>query len=183
MQKVFLGFKTIQKYDRHYFFSHEGCLFSFAFRGQRGVTNKLFSSLKKLKLKLNREHYFRLIILYNVRRQLFVLSDEAPHQSTIFRWYLPKENSNVDGCFSDDSRFSKNGTHLEKRRCLRKLPKKDNVTYRKLRVSLVILKLSIQKILHKELCVQKLVSRWIPHLLTKELVSKKNSRPFQHKKI
>ncbi|CAH2010204.1 unnamed protein product [Acanthoscelides obtectus] len=40
--------------------------------------------------------------------------------------------------------------------------------YREIEASLKISKTSIQKILHEELGVRKLVSRWIPHLLTEE---------------
>ncbi|CAH2011250.1 unnamed protein product [Acanthoscelides obtectus] len=43
-----------------------------------------------------------------------------------------------------------------------------HVTYREIEASLKISKTSIQKILHEELGVRKLVSRWIPHLLTEE---------------
>ncbi|CAH1962309.1 unnamed protein product [Acanthoscelides obtectus] len=43
-----------------------------------------------------------------------------------------------------------------------------HVTYREIEASLKISKTSIQKIVHEELGVRKLVSRWIPHLLTEE---------------
>ncbi|CAH1963279.1 unnamed protein product [Acanthoscelides obtectus] len=43
-----------------------------------------------------------------------------------------------------------------------------HVTYREIEASLKISKTSIQKILHEELGVRKLVSRCIPHLLTEE---------------
>ncbi|CAH1991590.1 unnamed protein product, partial [Acanthoscelides obtectus] len=43
-----------------------------------------------------------------------------------------------------------------------------HVTYCEIEASLKISKTSIQKILHEELGVRKLVSRWIPHLLTEE---------------
>ncbi|CAH1981952.1 unnamed protein product [Acanthoscelides obtectus] len=43
-----------------------------------------------------------------------------------------------------------------------------HVTYREIEASLKISKTSIQKILHEELGVRKLVSRWIPHQLTEE---------------
>ena len=52
---------------------------------------------------------------------------------------------------------------------MRELIKEDlHATYREIEASLGISKISIQKILHEELAVKKLVSRWIPHLLTKE---------------
>ncbi|CAH1960666.1 unnamed protein product [Acanthoscelides obtectus] len=43
-----------------------------------------------------------------------------------------------------------------------------HVTHREIEASLKISETSIQKILHGELGVRKLVYRWIPHLLTKE---------------
>ncbi|CAH2010418.1 unnamed protein product [Acanthoscelides obtectus] len=43
-----------------------------------------------------------------------------------------------------------------------------HVTYREIEASLKISKISIQKILLEELGVRKLVSRWLPHLLTDE---------------
>ncbi|CAH1972456.1 unnamed protein product [Acanthoscelides obtectus] len=74
-----------------------------------------------------------------------VFGNEAPHQSTISRWY---------------AEFKR------KRRAVRKLIIEDrHETYREIEASL---KTSIQKNLHEELRVRKLVSRWIPHLLTEE---------------
>ncbi|CAH2010405.1 unnamed protein product [Acanthoscelides obtectus] len=104
-------------------------------------------------MELNREH-FRAIIYYDFQRQLSqqeclaelqsVFGNEAPHQSTIT---LTQEN--VDA--------------------VRKLIIEDrHVTYREIAASLKISKTSIQKILHEELGVRKLVSCWIPHLLTDE---------------
>ncbi|CAH2003754.1 unnamed protein product [Acanthoscelides obtectus] len=99
-------------------------------------------------MELNREH-FRAIIYYNFQRQLSqqeclaellsVFGNEAPHQSTICRWY---------------GEFKRGWDR--------------HVTYREIEASLKISKTSIQKILHEELGVRKLVSRWIPHLLTDE---------------
>ncbi|CAH1995632.1 unnamed protein product [Acanthoscelides obtectus] len=82
---------------------------------------------------------------------LSVFGNEAPHQSTISRWYgeFKRGRENVDA--------------------VRKLIIEDrHVTYREIEASLKISKSSIQKILHEELGVRKLVSRWIPHLLTEE---------------
>ncbi|CAH1987661.1 unnamed protein product [Acanthoscelides obtectus] len=52
---------------------------------------------------------------------------------------------------------------LSQQKCLA-----EHVTYREIEASLKISKTAIQKILHEELGVRKLVSRWIPHLLTEE---------------
>ncbi|CAH1961620.1 unnamed protein product [Acanthoscelides obtectus] len=119
-------------------------------------------------MELNRED-FRDIIYYNFQRQLSqqeclaellsVFLNEAPHQSTISR------------CLSDDSRVGapKTAVTQENVDAVRKLIIEDrHVTYRKIEASSKISKTSIQKILHEELGVRKLVSRWIPHLLTEE---------------
>ncbi|CAH1996707.1 unnamed protein product [Acanthoscelides obtectus] len=114
-------------------------------------------------MELNREH-FRAIIYYNFQRQLSqqeclaqvlsVFGNEAPHQSAISRWYGEFKRGRVSR--SDDPRVGK--LIIEDR----------HVTYREFEASLKISKTSIQKILHEELGVRKLVSRWIPHLLTEE---------------
>ncbi|CAH1986792.1 unnamed protein product [Acanthoscelides obtectus] len=119
-------------------------------------------------MELNREH-FRAIIYYNLERQLSqqeclaelltVFGNEAPHQSTISR------------CLSDDPRVGapKSAVTQENVDAVRKLIIEDrHVTYREIEASLKISKTSIQKMLHEELGVRKLVSRWIPHLLTAE---------------
>ncbi|CAH1978256.1 unnamed protein product [Acanthoscelides obtectus] len=119
-------------------------------------------------MELNREH-FRAIIYYNFQRQLSqqeclaellsVFGNEAPHQSTISR------------CLGDDPRVSAPTTAVTQKNvdAVRKLIIEDrHVTYREIEASLKISKSSIQKILHEELGVRKLVSRWIPHLLTEE---------------
>ncbi|CAH1992699.1 unnamed protein product [Acanthoscelides obtectus] len=111
---------------------------------------------------------FRAIIHYNIQRQLSqqeclaeiltISGNEAPHQSAISRWNREFKRGRVS--LSDDPRV---GT-----------PKTENVdAVRKLIIedieaSLKISKTSIQKILHEELGVRKLVSRSIPHLLTEE---------------
>ncbi|CAH1960268.1 unnamed protein product [Acanthoscelides obtectus] len=98
-------------------------------------------------MELNREH-FRAIIYYNLQRQLSqqeclaellsVFGNEAPHH------------------LSDDPRVGAPKAPVTQ----------ENVDA--IEASLKISKTSIQKILHEELGVRKLVSRWIPHLLTEE---------------
>ncbi|CAH2008968.1 unnamed protein product [Acanthoscelides obtectus] len=103
--------------------------------------------------------HFRAIIYYNFQRQLSqqeclsVFGNEAPqHLSDDPRVGAPKTpvtQENVDS--------------------MRKLIIEDrHVTYREIEASLNISKTSIQKKLHEELGVRKLVSRWIPHMLTGE---------------
>ncbi|CAH2010856.1 unnamed protein product [Acanthoscelides obtectus] len=128
-------------------------------------------------MELNREH-FRVIIYYNFQRQLSqqeclaellsVFENEAPHQSTISRWYGEFKRGRVS--LSDDARVGAPKTADTQKNvdAVRKLIIEDrHVTYRE-DSSLKISKTSIQKILHEELGVRKLVSRWIPHLLTEE---------------
>ncbi|CAH2013856.1 unnamed protein product [Acanthoscelides obtectus] len=123
-------------------------------------------------MELNRE-YFRAIIYYNFQRQLSqqeclagllsVFGNEAPHQSTISRWYGEFKRGRVS--LSDDPRVGapKTAVTQENVDAVRKLIIEDrHVTYREIEASLKISKTSIQKIVHEELGARKLVSRWIP---------------------
>ncbi|CAH1976578.1 unnamed protein product [Acanthoscelides obtectus] len=123
-------------------------------------------------MKLNRGH-LRAIIYYNFQRQLSqqeclaellsVFGNEAPHQSTISRWYGEFKRGRVS--LSDDPRVDapKTAVTQENVDAVRKLIIEDrHATYREIEASLKISKTSIQKILHKELGIRKLVSRWIP---------------------
>ncbi|CAH1978606.1 unnamed protein product [Acanthoscelides obtectus] len=125
-------------------------------------------------MELNREH-FRAMIYYNFQRQLSqqeclaellsVFGNEAPHQSTISRWYGELKR------LSDDPRVGapKMAVTQENVDAVRTLIIDDrHVTYRETEAPLKISKTSIQKILHEELGVRKLVSRWISHLLAQE---------------
>ncbi|CAH2000879.1 unnamed protein product [Acanthoscelides obtectus] len=109
-------------------------------------------------MDLNREH-FRAIIYYNFHRQLSqqeclaellsVFGNEAPHQSTISRWYGEFKPGGVS--LSDHSSVGapKMAVTQENVDAVRKLIIEDrHVTY-----------LEIEA---------KLVSRWMPHLLTEE---------------
>ncbi|CAH1966094.1 unnamed protein product [Acanthoscelides obtectus] len=89
---------------------------------------------------------------------LSVFLNKAPHQSTISRWYGEFKHGRVS--LSDDPRVGapKTAVTQENVDAVRKLIIEDRH----------ISKTSIQKILHDELGVRKLVSRWIPHLLTEE---------------
>ncbi|CAH2012425.1 unnamed protein product [Acanthoscelides obtectus] len=117
-------------------------------------------------MEVNRKH-FCAIIYYNFHGQLsqqeclaellYVFGNEAPHQSTISRCYGEFKRGRVS--LSDDPRVARKTSMIIEDR---------HVTYREIEASLKISKTSIQKNLHKELGVRKLVSRWIPHLLTEE---------------
>ncbi|CAH1990795.1 unnamed protein product [Acanthoscelides obtectus] len=129
-------------------------------------------------MELNREH-FRAIIYYNFQRQLSqqeclaeflsVFGIEAPHQSIISRWYGEFKRGRAS--LSDDLRVGapKTAVTQENVDAVRNLIIEDrHVTYREIDASLKISKTSIPKILHEELGVRKLVSRWIPHLLAED---------------
>ncbi|CAH2017701.1 unnamed protein product [Acanthoscelides obtectus] len=100
-------------------------------------------------------HYkhFRAIIYYNFQRQLSqqeclaellsVFGNEAPHQSTISSWYGKFKRGRVS--LSDNSRMG-----VPKRAVTQ-----ENVD-------------AVRKLIIEEIGVRKLVSRWIPHLLTEE---------------
>ncbi|CAH1976468.1 unnamed protein product [Acanthoscelides obtectus] len=105
-------------------------------------------------MELNREH-FRAIIYYNFQRQLSqqeslaellsVFGNEAPHQSTISRWYEEFKRGRVS--LSDDPRVGapKMAVTQENVDAMRKLIIEDrHVAYREIEASLKISKTSIQ---------------------------------------
>ncbi|CAH1995147.1 unnamed protein product [Acanthoscelides obtectus] len=120
-------------------------------------------------MELNGEH-FRAINYYSFQRQLSqqeclaellcVFGNEAPHQSTISSWYGEFKRGRVS--LSDDPRVGapQRAVTQENVDAVRKLIIEDiHVTYREIEASLKISKTSIQKILHEELGVRKLVSQ------------------------
>ncbi|CAH1971882.1 unnamed protein product [Acanthoscelides obtectus] len=103
-------------------------------------------------MELNRKH-FRAIIYYHFQRQ------------------LSQQECLAELLFSDDPRVGAPKTPVTQENvdAVRKLIIEDkHVTYREIEASLKISKTSIQKSLHEELGVRKLVSRWILHMLTEE---------------
>ncbi|CAH2013096.1 unnamed protein product [Acanthoscelides obtectus] len=115
-------------------------------------------------MELNREH-FRALIYYNFQRQLSqqeclaellsVFGNEAPHQSTISRWYGEFKRGRVS--LSDENQKPKTAVTEENVDAVRKLIIEDrHVTYRQIEASLKISTASDQKILHEELGVRKL---------------------------
>ncbi|CAH1967638.1 unnamed protein product [Acanthoscelides obtectus] len=120
--------------------------------------------------KIQFRKHFRAIIYYNFQRQLSQQECLAELlSSTISRWHGEFKRGRVS--LSDDpwEGAPKTAVTQENVDAVRKLIIEDrDVTYRGNEASLKISKTSIQKILHEELGVRKLVSRWIPHLLTEE---------------
>ncbi|CAH2006981.1 unnamed protein product [Acanthoscelides obtectus] len=111
-------------------------------------------------MELNGEH-FRAIIYYNFQRKLSqqeclaellsVFGNEAPHQSTIFRWYGEFKRGQVS--LSDDSRVGAPKTAVTQENVdavNKRIVEDRHVTYREIEASLKISKTSKKK-LHEEL--------------------------------
>ncbi|CAH1958285.1 unnamed protein product [Acanthoscelides obtectus] len=121
-------------------------------------------------MELNREH-FRAIIYYNLQRQF------SQQESRISRWYGEFKRGRLS--LSDDPRVGapKMAVTQENVDAVRKLIIEDrHVTYREIEASLKISKTSIQKILHEELGVRKLVSRLIGFQKTLDRFNSGNSK-------
>lgn len=127
-------------------------------------------------MNLSKEN-FRAIIFYNFRRGLTRLQcyeeiksafhDEAPCLRTVERWFSEFQHGNA--ILSDKSREGRPKSAFTEDNivAVRQLILEDrHVTYREIEALLGISGTTIQKILHKELGVRKLVCRWIPHLLS-----------------
>lgn len=119
-----------------------------------------------------------------------VLSNEASHQAIISRWYREIKSERVSP--NDDPRAGapKRAVTQGNVDAVCNLIKEDqHVTYHEIEPLLGISKTSIQKNLREQLCVNKIVFRWISHLLTEDLrVAKiswceKNSRSLQRRKL
>lgn len=129
-------------------------------------------------MELTRED-FRVIIYYNFRKNLSqqeciddlisVFGNEAPSRTSVYRWY--SEFQRGRDRLTDNPREGRPKTAVtqENIEAVRKMITEDrHVTYREIQASLGISGTPINEILHKELGVRKLISRWIPHLLTEE---------------
>ena len=95
--------------------------------------------------------------------------DEAPSKTTIYRWFSEFQRERVS--LSDAPREGRPKTAItqENINAVQKLIEEDrHVTYREIQTSLGIGMSQIQKILHDELWVRKLISRWVPHNLSEE---------------
>lgn len=119
----------------------------------------------------------RAVIFYNFKRGLSrlqcfeeitsVFGDAAPCLRTVERWYL--EFLRGHSSLSDKLREGRPKTAMtqENIEAVRQLILEDrHVTYREIEASVGISGTTVQKILHEELVVKKLISRWIPHLLS-----------------
>lgn len=96
-----------------------------------------------------------------------MFSDAAPCLRTVERWYLEFQRGHSS--LSDKPREGRPKTAMTQENvdAVRQLIVEDrHVTYREIEASVGISGTTIQKILHEELGVRKLISRWIPHLLS-----------------
>jgi [histone H3]-lysine36 N-dimethyltransferase SETMAR len=129
-------------------------------------------------MDLTQENY-RAIIFYNFKRKLSpkncvaelvsVFGDEAPSRAAVYRWYSEFQRGRTSLGKQYGGGPSKTAVVPENIDAVRQLIKEDrHVTYREIQASLGISGTSVEKILHQELGVRKLISRWIPHLLTND---------------
>lgn len=122
---------------------------------------------------------FRCMILYDFQRGLQVKEshenlvkawgDAAPSLSTIRYWYHQFEHGRTS--VEDEPRSGRPVEAVTPENIARvaELVKEHrNITVREIEGELGISLASIETILHQHLCVRKLASRWIPHLLTVE---------------
>lgn len=129
-------------------------------------------------MNFSREH-FRAVIFYNFKRGLTrqqcfeeiisVFNNEAPSLRTVERWYLEFQRGRTN--LGDENREGRPKTAFTAENILaveQYLLEDRHVTYREIEAALNISGTTIQKILHEALGVRKLVSRWIPHLLSDE---------------
>lgn len=120
---------------------------------------------------------FRVMIFYDFKRGLseeeshnflrLAFGDSAPSIDTVKRWFVKFRKGKEE--FEDQPRSGRpreavTPDNVERARLLIKECR--NVTYEQIEKALGIGSAAAQKILHDQLGVRRLVSRWIPHLLT-----------------
>lgn len=95
--------------------------------------------------------------------------NEAPSKATIYRWFaeFQRERDSLSDALREGR--PKSAVSPENIDAVRELIKEDrHVTYEQIQASLSISGTAIQTILHEELWLRKLISRWGPHLLSDE---------------
>jgi [histone H3]-lysine36 N-dimethyltransferase SETMAR len=99
-----------------------------------------------------------------------------PSFATIFRWFREFKREKVD--FEDDKRSGRPSTASSKENVekLRVILREDpHATYQYIEKSLNIGSAAVFKLLHEELKVRKLCSRWVPHELTEDQMKQRVS--------
>ena len=128
--------------------------------------------------ELGREHY-RAMIFYDfkvglsedtcIQRLHSAFSDEAPSRATVFRWF--REFRRGRSSLHDEEHTARPCSAVTPENVcrVRKMITDDNrCTYQMIEAALGIGSPAVYEILHEELKVRKIVSRWIPHQLTEE---------------
>lgn len=129
-------------------------------------------------MELSRQQY-RLLMLYDFKRGLTVsqchqnlveaFGDPSPSEHTVKRWFHEFRQGNFT--LEDEPRSGRPNEAVtpENIRLVEELIKEfRNITYEEIEMALGIGSHAVHSILHDHLGVRKLVSRWIPHLLTEE---------------
>ncbi|KAL0869896.1 hypothetical protein ABMA27_006096 [Loxostege sticticalis] len=105
----------------------------------------------------------------NSRAMIYYDFRSAPSKTTIYRWFAEFQRGRVK--LSDDPRQGRPKTAVTQENVdvVGKLIEEDrNVTYHEIQATLDIGMSQIQIILHEQLGVKKLFSRWIPHSLCED---------------
>lgn len=129
-------------------------------------------------MELQREH-FRAMIFYDFKSGLnqeqclerlsTAFPDSSPSRSTIFSWYA--EFKRGRNSLKDEERSGRPSTAVTDENIVRvrNLVHEDRrISYYSIQQSLHIGSAAVNKILHEHLGVRKLVSRWVPKLLSNE---------------
>lgn len=105
----------------------------------------------------------------SIGRLRSAFGDEAPSKPTVYRWFAEFKRGRSTLSKAPGKGQPKTAMTQENINAVQKLIEEDrHVTCREIQSSLGIGMSQIQKILHDELWVRKLVSRWIPKLLNDE---------------
>jgi len=102
-----------------------------------------------------------------IDRLFSAFGDEAPSKTSVYRWFseFQRGRSSLSKTFSGGR--PKSAITPENIDAVQKIIEEDrHATYQEIQSSLGIGMSQIQKILHDELWVRKLISRWVPHNLT-----------------
>lgn len=129
-------------------------------------------------MELTREN-FRSMIYYDfhcglsqqqrIARLFSAFGNEAPSKSTVHRWFAEFNLGRSSLSHASGAGRPKTAITQENVDAVQKLIEEDrHVTYREIQTSLGIGMSQIRKILHEELWVIKLISRWVPHNLNEE---------------
>lgn len=129
-------------------------------------------------MELTREN-FRSMIFYDfgfgftqqqsIDRLNTAFGDEAPSRASVYRWFSEFQLGRCSLSQASGAGRPKSAITQENITAVQKLIEDDrHVTYQEIQQALGIGRSQIQKILHDELWVRKLVSRWVPHNLTEE---------------